>query len=206
MSDNDNRSTCQEATAPAGVDEAYRAAVEEAGLPPEALPAIRSSRPPLSARSIAPAPRRSPLPALPPWVPPSHRKRLRQALSTRPRLPRRADASSSSKAAFDVEAGNALQARRAAARAAGEDLPPLKIGVLISGSGTNLQALIDEIASGNLNAEIVLVGQGRVRRAQMSRRRQESRPLRSPKRSTPIPGTPMRSSPPSSSARARSTS
>ncbi|WP_419058224.1 phosphoribosylglycinamide formyltransferase [Enorma massiliensis] len=50
-----------------------------------------------------------------------------------------------------------MQARRAAARAAGEDLPPLKIGVLISGSGTNLQALIDEIASGNLNAEIVLV-------------------------------------------------
>ncbi|WP_283170838.1 phosphoribosylglycinamide formyltransferase [Curtanaerobium respiraculi] len=34
---------------------------------------------------------------------------------------------------------------------------PLKIGVLISGSGTNLQAIIDEIAAGRLNVEIVLV-------------------------------------------------
>jgi len=34
---------------------------------------------------------------------------------------------------------------------------PLKIGVLISGSGTNLQALIDLIAAGKLNASIELV-------------------------------------------------
>lgn len=34
---------------------------------------------------------------------------------------------------------------------------PLKIGVLISGSGSNLQAIIDRIADGSLNAEIVLV-------------------------------------------------
>lgn len=34
---------------------------------------------------------------------------------------------------------------------------PLKIGVLISGSGTNLQALIDAIAAGQLNAQITLV-------------------------------------------------
>lgn len=33
----------------------------------------------------------------------------------------------------------------------------LKIGVLVSGSGTNLQAIIDEIDAGNVNAEIVLV-------------------------------------------------
>ena len=33
----------------------------------------------------------------------------------------------------------------------------LKIGVLVSGSGTNLQAFIEEIAAGNLDAEIVLV-------------------------------------------------
>ena len=33
----------------------------------------------------------------------------------------------------------------------------LKIGVLVSGSGTNLQAFIDEIAAGTLDAEIVLV-------------------------------------------------
>ena len=34
---------------------------------------------------------------------------------------------------------------------------PLKIGVLISGSGTNLQALIDAIDAGTLNAQIVIV-------------------------------------------------
>ena len=33
----------------------------------------------------------------------------------------------------------------------------LKIGVLVSGSGTNLQAFIDEIATGKLDAQIVLV-------------------------------------------------
>lgn len=34
---------------------------------------------------------------------------------------------------------------------------PLKIGVLISGSGTNLQAIVDRIADGLLNAEVALV-------------------------------------------------
>lgn len=34
---------------------------------------------------------------------------------------------------------------------------PLKIGVLLSGSGTNLQAIIDDIDEGNLDAQIVLV-------------------------------------------------
>ena len=34
---------------------------------------------------------------------------------------------------------------------------PLKIGVLISGSGTNLQAIIDAIAAGEVNARIVMV-------------------------------------------------
>lgn len=34
---------------------------------------------------------------------------------------------------------------------------PLKIGVLISGSGTNLQAIIDDIDRGNLNAQVVKV-------------------------------------------------
>ena len=34
---------------------------------------------------------------------------------------------------------------------------PLPIGVLVSGSGTNLQALIDRIADGSLAAQIVLV-------------------------------------------------
>lgn len=52
---------------------------------------------------------------------------------------------------------NEIEAARAAAREAGEELEPLKIGVLVSGSGTNLQALIDQIAAGQLNAQIVLV-------------------------------------------------
>ena len=34
---------------------------------------------------------------------------------------------------------------------------PLKIGVLLSGSGTNLQAIIDSIEDGSLNAQITLV-------------------------------------------------
>ena len=34
---------------------------------------------------------------------------------------------------------------------------PLKIGVLISGSGTNLQAIIDAIDAGKVNAQVVLV-------------------------------------------------
>ena len=34
---------------------------------------------------------------------------------------------------------------------------PLKIAVLLSGSGTNLQAIIDAVADGSLNAEIVHV-------------------------------------------------
>ena len=34
---------------------------------------------------------------------------------------------------------------------------PLRIGVLVSGSGTNLQAIIDRIAAGELNASIELV-------------------------------------------------
>ena len=52
---------------------------------------------------------------------------------------------------------NEIQQGRAAAREAGERLEPLRIGVLISGSGTNLQALIDRIADGSLNASIELV-------------------------------------------------
>lgn len=41
--------------------------------------------------------------------------------------------------------------------AAASRAEPLTIGVLISGSGTNLQALIDRIADGSLNARIGLV-------------------------------------------------
>lgn len=52
--------------------------------------------------------------------------------------------------------GNELQAARADRRAAG-DTKPLRLGVLISGSGTNLQAIIDRIASGTLDATVELV-------------------------------------------------
>ena len=57
-----------------------------------------------------------------------------------------------SRAPLDI---NELQAARAAL--AKSDRAPLPIGVLLSGSGTNLQALIDAIDAGALNAEIKLV-------------------------------------------------
>lgn len=71
-------------------------------------------------------------------------------------------------ALFGAEDGNAVQERRAAETASG-DAEPLKIGVLISGSGTNLQALIDRIADGSLNAEIVLVVSSRPSAAGLKR-------------------------------------
>ncbi len=71
-------------------------------------------------------------------------------------------------ALFGAEDGNAVQERRADETAAG-DAEPLKIGVLISGSGTNLQALIDRIADGSLNAEIVLVVSSRPSAAGLKR-------------------------------------
>jgi phosphoribosylglycinamide formyltransferase 1 len=39
----------------------------------------------------------------------------------------------------------------------GEASAPLRLAVLASGSGTNLQAILDEIASGRLNAKVVVV-------------------------------------------------
>ncbi|MBU5427563.1 phosphoribosylglycinamide formyltransferase [Tissierella pigra] len=36
-------------------------------------------------------------------------------------------------------------------------MPPVKIGVLISGGGTNLQSIIDNIKTGNINGEIKLI-------------------------------------------------
>lgn len=169
MSDSEKRSTCQGATAPAGADEAYRAAAEEVGLPPEALPSDSFFAPSVErevdrARAEAVAAARSAAmgssePSETLVASPVYQAAFAEARRRIEQL----------EAAFDVEAGNALQARRAAARAAGEDLPPLKIGVLISGSGTNLQALIDEIASSNLNAEIVLVVSSRPSAAGLKR-------------------------------------
>lgn len=53
--------------------------------------------------------------------------------------------------------GNEIERRRREALEGGGSVAPLKIGVLVSGSGTNLQAIIDLIAAGRLNAQIVLV-------------------------------------------------
>ena len=36
-------------------------------------------------------------------------------------------------------------------------MEPVKIGVLISGGGTNLQAIIDNINNGNINGKIELI-------------------------------------------------
>lgn len=103
----------------------YRKLVEEAGLPPEALPSdafFSANVDGELARAAAQA-------------------------------AERAEAA----AELNIPDSNEIQSARAAARAAGESLEPLKIGVLISGSGTNLQALIDRIADGSLNATIELV-------------------------------------------------
>ena len=45
----------------------------------------------------------------------------------------------------------------AAAQGGRQDHRPLRLGVLISGSGTNLQAIIDRIAAGTLDAEVAIV-------------------------------------------------
>ncbi len=45
----------------------------------------------------------------------------------------------------------------AAAQPTHQDHRPLRLGVLISGSGTNLQAIIDRIAAGTLDAEVAIV-------------------------------------------------
>lgn len=148
---------------------AARAAVEAADLPPEALPsdaffgkaaedevdraradAIASARAVATGGAAASAVLESD---------PLYQAALADATRRMERL----------RASFGVETGNVIQSRRATARAAGEALEPLKIGVLISGSGTNLQALIDQIAAGALNAQIVLVVSSRSRAAGLKR-------------------------------------
>ncbi len=135
---------------------ALSAAIEEAGLPPEALPSdaffdAAADREVDRARAeIVAAARAAVLgenPASPSFADGAiYQAALAEAQRRIGRLEN----------AFEVESGNALQARRAEAVAHGS-VEPLKIGVLISGSGTNLQALIDCIAAGQLNAEIVMV-------------------------------------------------
>ncbi len=104
----------------------YRKLVEEAGLPPEALPSDAFFTANVDGE-------------------------LAHALKGA------ADGAEDADGAAHIPDSNEIQARRAAVREAGEAPEPLKIGVLISGSGTNLQALIDRIADGSLNATIELV-------------------------------------------------
>lgn len=174
MSDNNREHTASGALhadvpAPAHTDETYRAAVEAAGLPPEALPSdaffgtaaedeVDRARADAvaAARTAATGDARTP--------PELEHNPFYQAVF--------ADAKQRMEhlqASFGVERGNAIQERRAAQRAAGETPNPLKIGVLISGSGTNLQALIDQIAAGSLNAKIVLVVSSRPKAAGLKR-------------------------------------
>ncbi len=133
--------------------EEYRRAVEEAGLPPEALPseqffsggAEREVARALAANAVAGDKLADAAAVASAGAGDAgYDAALKDLLERLERAPR-------------VPSNNDIQAARVAAREAGENLAPLKIGVLISGSGTNLQALIDEIAAGNLNAEIVLV-------------------------------------------------
>lgn len=56
----------------------------------------------------------------------------------------------------DIRQGNEVQAEIAARCAAGEQVP-LRLGVLLSGNGTNLQAIMDRIAAGLLDAVVELV-------------------------------------------------
>lgn len=119
-------------------DEEYRRLVEEAGLPPEAQPSAR-------------------------FFGKGAEHEVDRALAAAAAGDDAAYAAAVARAVerlhalgLDGKTGNDIQARRAAEVAAGT-AEPLKIGVLISGSGTNLQALIDCIAAGTLNAKIVMV-------------------------------------------------
>lgn len=111
------------------VNEEYRRLVEEAGLPPEALPSEAFFTANVDSELARAA---------------------REAAGAE-------GAEANDEGTRAIPTNNDLQAARAAARKAGERVEPLKIGVLVSGSGTNLQALIDRIAAGSLNASIELV-------------------------------------------------
>ena len=126
------------------LDDEARRMVEEAGLPPEAIPsgAFFSSAVEAEVDAGLAAARRE-------------KEAAREAAVGHAQAEQAA--SEASKAAgFTPKTGNELQAEIAARRAAGDETP-LRLGVLLSGSGTNLQAIIDRIAAGTLNASIELV-------------------------------------------------
>jgi phosphoribosylglycinamide formyltransferase 1 len=58
----------------------------------------------------------------------------------------------------------------------GADRPPVKLGVLISGEGTNLQAIIDAVARGELHADIRVVVSNRARAGGIERARRHGIP------------------------------
>ena len=70
-----------------------------------------------------------------------------------------AEAAAHAAAAREAAAARVAAEERACELRPGGGSPdePLRIGVLLSGSGTNLQAIIDRIADGSLNARIELV-------------------------------------------------
>jgi phosphoribosylglycinamide formyltransferase-1 len=57
------------------------------------------------------------------------------------------------------------------------DRPPVKLGVLISGEGTNLQAIIDAVARGQLRADIRVVISNRARAGGIKRARRHCIPV-----------------------------
>lgn len=119
-------------------DEAARL-VEEAGLPPEAIPSDKFfSKVVDSEVDAANVVRRE-------------KEAAREAAHAHA-----ATESEARKSAPAPTPGNELQTAIAARRAAG-DTKPLRLGVLISGSGTNLQAIIDRIVAGTLDATVELV-------------------------------------------------
>jgi phosphoribosylglycinamide formyltransferase-1 len=56
------------------------------------------------------------------------------------------------------------------------EIIPCRLGVLVSGSGTNLQAIIDRIASGEINAEIACVISNKADAYALTRARQHGIP------------------------------
>ena len=121
------------------LDDEARRLVAEAGLPAEALPSDAFFSPAVEAEVDA-----------------AKLAARREKEAAREAAAGHAAAEEASKPAFVPQTGNELQAEIASRRAAGDETP-LRLGVLLSGSGTNLQAIIDRIAAGTLNASIELV-------------------------------------------------
>lgn len=113
--------------------------VEEAGLPPEAIPSDKFFSKAVDSEVDA-----------------ANMARREKEAAREAAYARAVAESGARKSAPAPTPGNELQTAIAARRAAG-DTKPLRLGVLISGSGTNLQAIIDRIVAGTLDATVELV-------------------------------------------------